>query len=216
MTLLVCGLGLLTLGSAGATAEPGGQPVRVTLRSHVIDLVHPESVSVSGVTARGVEVRLLGAIDRAGMAYEWAPYPWRRLRLLRGAWRGVLPAPALLGIYRLQLRLDDGRRLLSSSSWLLRVFPPGEITRRSFPTAVAAVRDVVAHLPGRQVLVALRRWPQAVFDHRDQRLHRIFVIAYAPHADNRPGSRLGLFVTTVRDGFHGRWRVLEATAQPYD
>ena len=115
VTLLVCGLGLSTLGSAGAAAKPERQPVRVTFGSHVIDLVHPESVSVSGIDARGVEVRLLGAIDRAGLAYEWAPYPWRRLRFLRGAWRGVLPAPALLGIYRLQLRLDDGRRLLSSN-----------------------------------------------------------------------------------------------------
>jgi hypothetical protein len=41
------------------------------------------------------------------------------------------------------------------------------------------------------------------------------VIAYAPRGDSRPGSRLGLFVSTVRSGFRGRWRVLEATTQPY-
>jgi hypothetical protein len=45
---------------------------------------------------------------------------------------------------------------------------------------------------------------------------QLFVIAYAPRGNTRPSSRLGLFVTAVRDGFHGRWRVLEATSQPYD
>ena len=43
----------------------------------------------------------------------------------------------------------------------------------------------------------------------------LFVIAYAPRGDNRPGSRLGRFISTVRNGYHGRWRVLEVTTQPY-
>jgi hypothetical protein len=47
-------------------------------------------------------------------------------------------------------------------------------------------------------------------------MNRMFAIAYAPRGDNRVGSRLGLFVTTVRNGLHGRWRLLEATTQPYD
>jgi hypothetical protein len=64
--------------------------------------------------------------------------------------------------------------------------------------------------------VALRRWPLAAFDPRDPRLHRVFVIAYTALGNQRPDSRRGLFVTTVRDGFRGRWRVLEATTQPYD
>jgi hypothetical protein len=88
--------------------------------------------------------------------------------------------------------------------------------RPSFPTAGGAIRDFVSHLPGDKVLVALRRWPMASFDHRDPRLNRLFVIAYAPRGNTRPGSRLGLFITTVRDGFQGRWRLLEATTQPYD
>lgn len=153
--------------------------VSVRLRSEVIDLFHAASVSVSGITTRRAEMRLLRATDRHGLAYEWAPYRWQRLRLVHGTWHAVLPAPALPGVYQLQLRLE-GRRLLSSAGWLLRVFPPGTVTRRSFPTAVAAVRDFVAHLAGDQVLVAMRRWPQARFDHRDPRLHRLYVIAYAP------------------------------------
>jgi hypothetical protein len=190
--------------------------VRVTLLSPVIDLYHSAPISVSGLHARHAAVRLLGAIDRTGLAYEWTPYPWRPLRPVGGSWHGLLPAPPLLGIYQLQLRLDDGPTLLTSPRWLLHVFAPGTMARRLFPTAVAAIRDFVAHLAGNQRLVALRQWPLPAFDHRDPRLHRLFVIAYTPRGDQRPDSRRGLFVTTVRDGFHGRWRLLEATTRPYD
>jgi hypothetical protein len=186
------------------------------LQSPVIDLFHSSSVSVSGITAHGVEVRLLGAIDRSGLAYQSTAYRWRPLELRGGTWRAVLPAPPLSGMYQLQLGVDRGHTLLTSRRWLLRVFPPGTTTRRSFPSAVAAVREFVAHLPRHQVLRAVRRWPQASFDHRSPRLHRLFVIAYAPRGDKRRSSRLGLFVTTVRDGYHGRWRLLEATTEPYD
>jgi len=62
----------------------------------------------------------------------------------------------------------------------------------------------------------MRRWPLAKFDHRDPRLNRLFAIAYAPRGDSRPGSRLGLFVTIVRDSLRGRWQLLQATTQPYD
>jgi hypothetical protein len=149
------------------------------------------------------------------LAYEWTPYPWQSLERHDGELHGVLPAPALVGIYRLQLRVEGGRRFLSSSRWLLRVFPRGT-ARRAFATPAAALREFVARLPGDEVLVALRRWPRADFDHRDPRLNRLFVIAYAPRGDHQRSSRLGLFITTVRDGFHGSWRVLKATTQPYD
>ena len=54
---------------------------------------------------------LAGRIDRTGLAYQWRPYPWRPLRLIGNSWHGLLPPPPLLGIYQLQLRLDDGRML---------------------------------------------------------------------------------------------------------
>lgn len=190
--------------------------VRLSLRSPVIDLYHSASVKVGGIAGRRAEVRLLGANDRSGLAYEWSPYPWERLRSRQGTSRGVLPAPPLPGIYQLQLRLDPGHRHLSRASWLLRVFPRGTEARRSFATPVGVVRDYVAHLPGGQVMVALKRWPLASFDHRDRRLHRLFVIAYRPRGDDRPSARLGKFITAVREGFHGRWRLLEVTTGPYD
>lgn len=202
---------MTTSANAGHTGR-----VRVVVGTPTIDLYHSASVQVSGTTFSSVAVRLIGAIDRAGLAYEWTPYRWQALRVHHGTWHGVLPAPPLLGIYRLQLRLDRGRRLLSSERWLLRVFPPGAMKRPSFATPVGAIRHLVSQLPGHKVLVAVRRWPFAKFDHRDPRLNRQFAIAYAPRGNTRSNARLGLFVTIARDGLHGRWRELEATTQPYD
>ena len=216
LALAVCAVGFTQAAAEPQAARDSDQHVQVRLRSPVIDLFQSASVRVSGITAQQAEVRLLGAIDSSGLAYEWTPYRWQRLRLVHGTWLGVLPAPALRGIYRLQLRLDHGRIRLSSERWLLRVFPTGSSTRRSFRTPLGAARDFVARQPGKNILVAARRWPEATFDRRDPRLHRLLVVAYAPQGDDRASSRLGLFITTVRDGYHGRWRVLSATIQPYE
>jgi hypothetical protein len=119
----------------------------------------------------------------------------------------------LRGIYQLQFRVGRRKRLLQSPHWLLRVLPPGDLRRRALPTPLAVTLAYVRNLPGNQVLVAARPWPQASFDHRDPRLHRLFAIAYAPRGNYN--ARRGLFITAVRDGYHGRWRLLEATVSPY-
>jgi hypothetical protein len=163
-----------------------------------------------------VSVRLRDANDPAGRAYHWTPYPWHRLELVRGEWRGVLPAPPLRGVYQLQLRVEHRKRLLQSPRWLLRVLPPGTLKRPAYPTPRAVILAYVRKLAGRQSLVASRPWQQATFDHRDRRLHRLFVIAYAPRGNNSSYARRGVFITTFRDRYRGRWRLLEATTAPYD
>jgi hypothetical protein len=167
------------------------------------------------MSARSVSMHLAGATDESGLAYQWTPYRWHRLRLIHGAWRGLLPAPALRGIYQLQFRLHAGKRLLHSPHWLLRVLAPGTLNRPSFPTPADVIRHFVSQLPGDQVLIHVRRWPQASFDRRDPRLNRIFVIAYARRGNTKPGAQLGLFITTIRNGFNGQWSLLQATVQPY-
>lgn len=187
--------------------------VKVRLQPRVVDY-GAARVSVSGITAASMVVRLSGATDMRGVAYHWAPYRWRRLHLLRGTWHGVLPAPALRGIYQLQFRVPSRKRLLQSAMWLLRVLPRGTLRHPAFATPRAAVRNFVSHLRGHQVLVAIRRFPPPVYDHRDPRLHRIFVIAYAPRGDPRPASRRGLFIEIFRNGFNGHWRLLQACTGP--
>jgi hypothetical protein len=201
--------------TAGQRAGSGSGAVHVVLRPRVVDLFHSASVRVTGIAAHSVQVRLVGAIDRSGRAYEWKPYHWRSLRAHHSTWGGALPPPPLFGIYRLQLRLDQGRKFLSSARWLLRVLPSGTMKRRPSTTATGAVRRFVVHLPRHEILVALRQWPLAKFDHRDPRLNRLFVVAYRPRSDHGQSSRVGQFISTVRDGYRGGWRVLEATTQPY-
>jgi len=207
-------VGSVSIPRATAVADSDGV-VRVRLQPRVVEygLVR---VSVSGISASGVDVRVEGAVDPDGLAYQWTPYPWSRLSLVRGRWLGVLPAPPLLGIYQLQIQVQQPKRLLQSPDWLLRVLRPGTLNGPAFPTPLAVIRDYVSDLPGNRVLVAARPWPQAAFDHRDPRLNRLFTIAYAPQGDSAPSAQRGLFITTFRDGYRGRWRLLEATTSPPD
>jgi hypothetical protein len=203
---------LILAASASGQAAPA---IQVHVQPRVVEY-RPSRVSVTGIVATEVSVRLRGADDPTGPAYRWTAYRWHPLRLVRGSWHGVLPAPPLRGIYQLQFRVQQSKRLIESPRWLLRVMTPGTLRRTAFRTPRAVVDDYVRDLPGDQVLVAARPWPQAGYDHRDPRLNRTFVIAYAPRGDNRVGSRLGVFITTVRDGYHGRWRLLETTTGPPD
>jgi hypothetical protein len=189
--------------------------VRVREQPRVVDYA-PTRVSLTGISASNVSVRILGADDPEGRAYQWAPYRWRQLRLTQDTWHATLPAPPLRGVYQLQFRVQKSARLLQSQHWLLRVLPPGTLQRPSFAKPFAVIRDYVSHLPGNQVLVSARPWPQATYDHRDPRLNRLFVIAYAPHGENPLSTPLGLFITTFRNGYDGRWRLLEATIRPPD
>ena len=213
-TTVLMGIALTQADTAGASRSRASL-IRVRVQPRVVEY-RPSLVSLSGISGAGVSVRLLGADDPTGLAYRWTAYRWRRLRLVRGSWRGVLPAPPLRGIYRLQFRVQHSNQLLQAPNWLLRVMPPHTLERPAFRTPRAVIGDFVSHLPGNQILVASRTWPHAAYDHRDPRLHRIFVIAYAPRGDKRTSSRLGMFITAVRDGYHGRWRLLEATTGPPD
>ncbi|HEY2556298.1 MAG TPA: hypothetical protein VGI08_04265 [Diaminobutyricibacter sp.] len=41
------------------------------------------------------------------------------------------------------------------------------------------------------------------------------MIAYSPRQDHTLADRRGIWITAVRDGYKGRWRLLEATLLPY-
>ena len=94
------------------------------------------------------------------------------------------------------------------------MFAPGTLSLPSFktPEEVAAywLREKTAQ--GR--LEALRHWPRPAFDRRVRKLHDLMVISYSLPARRSVRDRLGIFVTAVRDGYHGRWRFLEASTFP--
>jgi hypothetical protein len=197
-------LGLIGLPPAGSQSRP-----QVLVVPNVVVLGQSSAIAVSGVSAPTLQVRLLGASVKSG-----APVPWRSLHRVHGVWRGRLPAPELRGAYPVELRVRPGSAILRANAWLLRVFATGTLGRPAFHTPEQVARWWVKRRPGGATLVALRRWPPPAFDRRDPRLHQLLVLAYSPTGRPAVRDRLGIFITAVRDGYGGRWRLLEATALP--
>jgi hypothetical protein len=206
---LVAAAALLATTGCGAAGGGRSGPVRLDLEPSIAMLKERVDISVQGMSGSAVEARLAGATDANGNVLPWTP-----LTRSGSSWQGTLPAPALLGVYLVQLRAGDDARVVGSHHWMLRVFLPGTLSRRSFATPEQVARYWVTRLPGHPKLVAMKRWPRPDFDHRDRRLHQLLVIAWLPHGHHARRDRLGIFVTAVRDGFSGRWRLLEATALP--
>jgi hypothetical protein len=200
------------LPAAAGALRPGVVigPPQVELQPAVVGLRERATIAVSGIHARSLEVLLTGATDTPGNQPA-RQLPWLSLQLVDGAWRGTLPAPALRGVYRVMLRTGTTR--IRSPQSFLRVFAPGTGTRPSFGNPVDVVRWWVRTAQHAK-LVALKAWPRPGFDLRDTRLHRLFVVAYSPPGHPEVGDRMGMFVTAVRDGYSGRWRLLEASLQP--
>lgn len=182
---------------------------QVALHPAVVPLRHTASVTVTGVAAPTLEVHLLGGSTTLGKAL-----PWTALTRVGNAWHGTLPLPEFRGIYPIELRVARGGQVLRSEHWLLRVFARGTLARPSFKTPEEVAAYWVSTVGTTARIQALRRWPRPAFDRRDRRLHQLMVIAYSPDAKTKVRDRLGIFVTAVRDGYHGRWRLLEATAVP--
>lgn len=193
--------------AAGRSVAVRATPLRVAVRPAVVDLYERSTITVSGLDARSLQARLAGATHADG-----TPLTWRRLRLVGGIWRGTLQLPLLHGLYPIELRTAAGVAVVRPPRFL-RVFEPGTRARPSFDDPADVARWWVRAVPhGR--LVAMKAWPRPAFDGRDVRLHRLFVVAYSPAGHPRVIDRLGMFVTAVRDGYHGAWRLLEATVEP--
>jgi hypothetical protein len=200
---------LLALVILFALAGPAGgrRAPTVVLHPGVVRLGQHAAIAVSPIDAPSVDVRLSGATDIAGR-----PLPWISLHRSGSGWVGNLPAPALRGVYPVELRIGHGAEPFRSGS-ALRIFPRGARVRPSFATPTGAVRWWVRAVAGAQ-LVAVKAWPRPAFDRRDVRLHRLFVVAYSPAGKPAGRDRLGMFVEVFRDGDGARWRFLEATVVP--
>lgn len=188
----------------GSTAK-----VAVTVEPAVIQLHQSAAVAVRGATGgAAVEVRLRGASTPSGVLL-----PWTRLRPAHGKWVGRVGAPSFRGVYPLEVRIGPGGASLTDDTWLVRVLPPGTLARPAFDTPDEVVAWWVADV-AHGTIAGVRPWPLLPYDRRDPRLHRLFVVSYDPAGATGPGDRLGIWITAVRDGYRGQWRLLEATVQP--
>jgi hypothetical protein len=181
--------------------------LRVAVQPAVVKLHERSTITISGLASRSLQVRLGGATYANG-----APLPWLSLVRVGGVWRGRLQTPALRGIYPIELRTSKAASLIDPHLFL-RVFERGTSARPAFDDPAEAVSWWVRSVP-HGTLVASKAWPLPAPDRRDTRLHRLFVVAYSPLGYPEVGDRLGMFVTVVRDEFHGGWRLLEATVEP--
>jgi hypothetical protein len=215
--VLVAVAGVACVAAFASSAREAGQsdiggtrrPPQLRLYPAVTLRGDHAAVTVTELDVPSLEVRLAGATTNLGHRLPWTP-----LRHDGGAWRGLLPAPEFRGIYPLELRIRGGSPIVRSERWLLRVFARGTQSRPSFRTPEGVARWWVETLPQQARLAAMRRWPQSTFDLRDDRRHRLLVVAYTLAGHRAVGDRLGMFVTAVRGGLHGRWRLLEASVAP--
>ena len=196
------------LAVAGAGRASSTSMLRVSLQPPVARLGQAAGIVVSGIPGRSLQARLSGAAD-----IEGRPSAWTSLRFVGATWRGNLPAPDRLGVYPLELRSGVGATPFRPRGSFVRVLARATLGRPAFDEPADVVRWWVAAVPHAS-LVALKPWPRPVFDARDARLHRLFVVAYSPSGDAAVGDRLGMFVTAFRDGYGARWRLLEATVEP--
>jgi hypothetical protein len=192
-----------------AMRAPRGHQVHVILNPRVVAPYLWSTLDLVGAAdASAVAVRLSGASGLTGR-----PLPWTELRRDGDRWTSRLPQPVLAGIYPIEVRTRPSSPVASRPVTYLRVFWPGTETRPSFSTAGEAVKAWVEIVAG-GTLDASRRWPGTAIDHRLPALHRLFVVAYNTPGQPAAADRLGAWVTVVREGFHGRWRLLEASASP--
>ena len=141
------------------------------------------------------------------------PLPWTRLQPSHGRWTGRLGRPAWRGVYPLEIRTAPDRRVLRNPSWMVRVFSLGTLARPSFATPEGVATWWVETVAAGTV-AAVRRWAPLAYDRRDTRLHQLMVVSYHPTATRDASERLGSWITAVRDGYRGQWRLLEATVRP--
>jgi len=210
--------------SAATTAASAKQPVAIHVNAgapqarHVRITVNPRTVVPYGSAeidvadlpdATSVEVRLDGASSVLG-----TPVPWIALhRESDGNWSAHLPQPVLPGIYPIELRTRPALAIAPTQAAYLRVYWQGTEARPLFSTPDQVAAWWVRHLAG-GTLVAIRPWHRQAIDHRIASLHRLFVVAYSPPGMPEPSERLGVWITAVREGYGGDWRLLEATPTP--
>ena len=203
----ILALAIAAAAGQGRQAAATGYP-RVLLTPATVLPGHGAAIAVSGIRAPSLQAQLVGATDESGRQL-----PWRTLVRRQGVWHGQLEPPALLGVYQVRLRTTGATPILIAHS-TLRVLQPGTTARPAFGSPEDVARWWLrTERPG-ATLNALKTWPTPRFDRRDQRLHRLLVLAYSPAGRPSIRDRLGIFLTAYRERPTGHWRLLETTVLP--
>ena len=211
--LAVAALLAATAATVPAIAATDARPahrVRITVSPRTVAPYESAEIEVAGLPgATSVEVRLEGASSVLGTSMPWIALHRRD----DGNWLTHLPQPVLPGIYPIKLRTRPALAISLTHVAYLRVYWEGTETRPLFSTPDQVAAWWVRHEAG-GTLVRIRRWPRQAIDRRLASLNRLFVVAYSPPGLPAPSQRHGVWVTAVREGSRGEWRLLEATVTP--
>jgi len=197
--------GMTTVGTA-----PPAHHVRITVTPRTVAPYGSAEIEVGGLPdATSVEVRLEGASSIFGTRLPWIALH----RQHEGNWSAHLPQPVLPGIYPIELRTQPTVAVTVTEVAYLRVYWDGTETHPLFSTPEQVAAWWVRHVAG-GTLGAVRRWPGQAIDHRLASLNQLLVVAYNPPGEPSPSERLGVWITAVREGYGGEWRLLEAAVTP--
>jgi hypothetical protein len=200
---------LFAPAAAGTAPAPPTHHAHITLTPPIVVPYGSAQIEVRGMpAAAAVLVHLEGASGVLGTVLPWTSLQ----RYGDGSWRARLPQPVLPGIYPINLRTRPKLTLSPPEVTYLRVYWNGTDAHPLFATPEQVVTWWVHNEAG-GTLVAIRPWHRQPIDHRLGSLHRLFVVAYSPLGKPTP-DRLGVWITAVREGYGGKWRLLEATVTP--
>lgn len=189
-----------------------GQPVTVTIRPVEARRDVPIRVTVTGVDASRLLVRLRGAQTGAGKATTWLPLV-RRVAV----WAGSLRTPHYWGVYPLELRAGPAAAPRSSAAWLVEVLPAGFRTRPGFATPREVAAWWVRTGPPRARLVSARPWsaPAGTPHNAYNRLLEVELRLLEPWPPVWPEpGRLTMFVSVTRESLRGPWRFVDVGTGP--
>jgi hypothetical protein len=199
----------LTATSAGADASTSRlRHAAIVITPRVVAPYDRPNITVGGLSsATSVEVEMLGATDVRGARISW-------LALTRSGrvWKTRLPQPARPGIYPIALRTRPDLHLAPTHAFV-RFFDQVTAKMPLFATPMGVTTWWVTRVVGGWP-IAVRRWAMPADDHRLRSLHRLFVVAYRHGGAGGSKDRLGAWITVVREGYRGRWRLLTATVAP--
>lgn len=201
---------LVVPAGVGTVTAPPTHQVRITVEPRIVVPYGWAQIEIRGLPgAAAVEVQLEGASGVLGTLFPWIALQRHR----DGSWLARLPQPVLPGIYPIKLRTRPKMMISLAEVAYLRVYWDGTEMRPLFATPEQVAAWWVGNVAG-GALVAIRQWPRQAIDHRLGSLHRLFVVAYSPAGRPAPQERLGVWITAVREGYRGKWRLLEASVTP--
>jgi len=200
----VAEFGLVTLVSSLAALSLALGGGHVALRPVVAAPDGMVYVTLSGVKAPGVQMKIEGGLASLGRWFDWVALRQTGPE----SWRTVLRAPGFLGVYPLQVRV--GSKVVDAGP-LVRILPRDFAGEPAFFTPLEVAEWWAQTAPSQPQLLSTTTWHAGFFTHRDSTLNRLLRLRVRL-AGRRSVSTLYLSIARLTPT--GPWRLLETVSSP--